>query len=270
MLLLDVAKQQIEEFLCKDVSSTNCVEMMNLANLYRLEKLHDVFMTYLQTRLTLIKEQDNFSVLKEDVVKEILQNEAIDDELKFLALQKWTESDGDGNSKFSELVAHIDFASMSKDFLKSVVTMDGRMREEGCLRHLQEAKLLHIRMQKEGFLVTGTEGGDLWSLYGNRCRAILGLPEKYEESCACGVPGGLVVTGGHRNRTATKDAYHLDWETGTWRALLDARCRHKAAYHDGFLYVAEGNTFQRGRLSTIKKIIDYAYPTANIASIGVT
>ncbi|ELT89241.1 hypothetical protein CAPTEDRAFT_151100 [Capitella teleta] len=213
MLLLDALKQQIEKFLCRNIESTNCISLLNLAQFHDLKLLMEDSRNFLLDHVDGI-DVEEMNLLQEGTLIEIIQLSASSSpEDSFRLIQKWVRLVEGRSESFLNLMQHVSLSKCSKEFIRSTVMQEELMANE------QGERLIEAAMQTdshEQHLVVCGWGGQLREEFG---------------------------TSGRQNPVAQTDCFLYEALSNEWRTLPPmptARYNHSSIHHKNNLFVVGG------------------------------
>ncbi|ELU06266.1 hypothetical protein CAPTEDRAFT_200473 [Capitella teleta] len=271
MLILGSLKQKVEEFLCSNTESVNCISTISLARLYDMKTLMEDAKKFLHEHVREVTDSEEMHLLLEEDLIETLNANA-SQENNFCLLQKWILSADGRTDRFDDLIQHISLSNCSKKFICSTVMNEVLMANEYGLKLIQAAMQSPRTTDplEQQSLVVGNLEGEMWlctDSHVHHWQPMEKPPVQCLQYSACASPGGFVVSGGKCNEIDSFNCYSYDAHENKWNALplmSTARVDHSSIYHDHHLYIVGGLSSQGHFLDSIEALDMRSFKWSNL------
>ncbi|ELU17922.1 hypothetical protein CAPTEDRAFT_34910, partial [Capitella teleta] len=235
MLMLGTLKQNVEEFLCGQTDSANCISLLNLAQMYDLHSLLEDAREYLHNHVKEVLHSEEINLLREgDLVKVLTANDSPED--NFRLMQKWVKSDESRTGDFVKFIHHVQLSQCYKEFLHNTVMVEELMFNKQCMELLRQAIDTHPPEQQ----------------------SLAKPPNQNMQYSACAYPGGFIMSGGwSHNSVPQPDCCSFNVQNDQWVILppmSTAREWHSSIYHKDHLYVVGGRGDTNKYLDTVESL----------------
>ncbi|ELT99932.1 hypothetical protein CAPTEDRAFT_73018, partial [Capitella teleta] len=219
MLLIDALKEDVEEFLCQNTGSTNCISLLHIARLYDLKALLKDAHTFLLGNIKEMIDSEELHLLQEgDLVDILIASYCQED--SFHLVQKWVKSSEARTDRFACLLEHVELSECSKEFICNTVM------EEEFMMNKQGMKLIQRIMQSSTLADSSNK--------------------QYYSACAS--PVGFIISGGllrslRAVHSVVTDCFAYETQNNQWTTLPpmpSARYQHSSIHHKNHLYVIGG------------------------------
>ncbi|ELU09991.1 hypothetical protein CAPTEDRAFT_103627 [Capitella teleta] len=260
MLLIDALKEDVEEFLCQNTGSSNCISLLHIARLYDLKALLKDAHTFLLGNIKEMIDSEELHLLQEgDLVDILIASYCQED--SFRLVQKWVRSSEARTDRFACLLEHVELSECSKEFIcNTVMEEEFMMNKQGMklIQKIMQSSTLADSSKKQALVVGNRDGKMTWVCAdGQLWERVCKPPSQNQYSSACASPGGFIVSGGSHSFEAQADCYSYDVLTNEWTALPPmptARILHSSVHHNHHLYIVGGSDNEDVYLDSVETL----------------